>query len=297
MKHLQSFKYVKAIASAGSIRGGAESLAISPSALNRHIQALELDLDIQIFERVTKGVRLTSEGELFLRFALNQIAGFENIQQQISNLKGLKSGSLSLGISGDFDQGILQLMLARFQREYSHIDVEIIPLESQQDLYEAIENHKVELALFVNPVLRKGIQILHGVDLELSAFVPLGLGLPRGDALRVYELQGIRLALPPAGSEVTRRVEAALDKNRIDTLVHYRGPHVTRYLEHAFSAVIGISAIVDVDRNALQVSGYKRVPLLRREIGTSNFCLVGSEGRATSYAAHQFQEIFSVAFQ
>ncbi|WP_284374474.1 helix-turn-helix domain-containing protein, partial [Algimonas porphyrae] len=50
MRHLQTFKYVKAIVEAGSIRGAAENLAISPSALNRNIQALEYDLGISVFD-------------------------------------------------------------------------------------------------------------------------------------------------------------------------------------------------------------------------------------------------------
>ena len=52
MRYLQSFRYLKAIVEAGSIRGAAENLAISPSALNRHIQTLEYDIDIQILNAV-----------------------------------------------------------------------------------------------------------------------------------------------------------------------------------------------------------------------------------------------------
>lgn len=297
MKHLQSFKYVRAIAASGSIRKAAETLAISPSALNRHIQTLELDLDIQIFERVTKGVRLTSEGELFLNFAMNQLAGFKRVRQQIANMKGLRVGELRIGISEDFDQSILHNMIAKFQRDHSQIDVTIQALHSQEDLYQSLDKQSIDLALFVNPVLRKGIQILHGSDVEIAAFVPLGLGLGKNDQLRIFEFQGIRLALPPAHTELTKRIEAAIDKNKIDTLVHYRGPDIQRFIEQAFSAVIGISLFLNTGPVATQISGYKRTALLRREIGTCNFCLVGSDSHGLSFAAHAFQEIFSEAFQ
>lgn len=297
MRHLQSFKYVRAVATTGSIRKAAETLAISASALNRNIQALEADLDIQIFERLTKGVRLTSEGELFLNFAMHQLSGFERVRQQISNMKGLRVGELRLGVSEDFDQGIVQDFLGRFQRENAHVDVTILQLKSQDALYHALDTQEADLALFVNPVLRKGIKILHGTDVQMAAFVPLGLGLGRGEELRLFELQGIRLALPPSTSEVTRRIESAIDKNKIDTMVHYRGPDIPRYLERAFSAVIGISVFATLDRKVLEIPGYKRVHLLRREIGTCNLCLVASENHGISFAAHEFQEIFSEAFQ
>lgn len=297
MKHLQSFTYVRAIAAVGSIRKAADSLAISPSALNRHIQALELDLDIQIFERVTKGVRLTAEGELFLNFAMSQLAGFKRVRQQISNMKGLRVGELRIGTSMDFDPTILHEMIAKFQRDNSNIDVTIVRLRSQAHLFQALENQDVELALYVNPVLRKGIQILHGIDVKLDAFVPLGLGLGRGDDLRLFELQGIRLALPPEHSEITKRVQSALEKTKIETMIHYRGPDVQRHLEMAFSAVVGVSIFLTSARTPLQISGYKRLVLNERELGTCSFCLVGADDHGLSFAAHSFQEIFSEVFQ
>ena len=51
MRHLQSFKYVKLIAEIGSIRGAAESCAISPSASLRPNQQIELDLGRSIGDR------------------------------------------------------------------------------------------------------------------------------------------------------------------------------------------------------------------------------------------------------
>lgn len=288
---------MRAIAASGSIRGAAESLAISPSALNRHIQSLEADLEIQIFERVTTGVKLTAEGEIFLGYALGQLNGFERVRQQISKMKGARIGVLKVGVSMDFDHAALHEMIARFQRNNTNIDVQIEVLYSQDELYEAIQSELVEIALFVNPVMRKGLTILHGKDLELSAFVPLGLGLGREGYLRLHELQGIRLALPPAATQVTQRIESAMEKNQLDAVIHYRGGSIARYLEHAFSAVIGVFACLDVDRSVLEISGYKRMSLLRREIGTVNFCVVASDNRGMGFAARQFQDVFSEVFE
>ena len=44
MRHLTSLRYIDAVAKAGSIRGAAESLAITSTALNRRILALEEEL-------------------------------------------------------------------------------------------------------------------------------------------------------------------------------------------------------------------------------------------------------------
>ncbi len=101
MRHLQTFKYVKAIVEAGSIRGAAENLAISPSALNRNIQALEHDLGICVFDRLSRGVALSVEGELFYRFALEQIASYDRMTSQIEGVKGLHTGKVTIGMGED----------------------------------------------------------------------------------------------------------------------------------------------------------------------------------------------------
>ena len=125
MRHLQSFKYVKLISEIGSIRGAAESCAISPSALNRHIQSLELDIGIQIFDRLSVGVRLSTEGELFYQFALLQLRSFERLQSQINDLKGLQTGIVRLGISAELNGIFINNQIAEFQNEYPQIAFQI----------------------------------------------------------------------------------------------------------------------------------------------------------------------------
>ena len=296
MRHLQSFKYIKAIVEAGSIRGAAESLTISPSALNRHIQTLEAELELKLFERLTRGVQLSFEGELFYTFALNQIASFERVQSQISSIKGLNVGQLRIGVSHDLHIHAFQRFASRFQRDNSKVDLVVEPLYQEQ-LYDALNQRRIDLALFINPVMRKGMQILHGIDIILSGFVPVGTSIARDETLNIYELSGIRLALPPRHSEVARRLGAAAEKSGIEIQHHYLGPDPLAYLERVYDPVVGIAAIVDPPDQETRLTGYRRVPLNHRYIGTCTMCLLSAENFGMSRAAHRFQEMFSEAFQ
>ena len=58
MKHLMPLRYIEAVARSGSIRKAAETMAITSTALNRRILAMEEDLGVQIFERLPRGVGL-----------------------------------------------------------------------------------------------------------------------------------------------------------------------------------------------------------------------------------------------
>lgn len=51
----------------GSMAVAAESLGVTPGAVSRRIRTLEHWLGLAIFERVGRGVRITSQGLIFLR--------------------------------------------------------------------------------------------------------------------------------------------------------------------------------------------------------------------------------------
>ena len=49
LKHLLPLRYIDAVSKAGSIRKAAETLAITSTALNRRILAMEQDLGVPVF--------------------------------------------------------------------------------------------------------------------------------------------------------------------------------------------------------------------------------------------------------
>ena len=71
MNHLRFLSYVDEVARVGSMRQAAERLHIAPSAVNRRILDIEEELGTLLFERLPRGVRLTSAGELFVIYIRN----------------------------------------------------------------------------------------------------------------------------------------------------------------------------------------------------------------------------------
>lgn len=64
---LKQILYVRAVSKAGSIGKAAEALFISQSSLSESIQNLEREYDMVLFERTSRGISLTSQGEEFLK--------------------------------------------------------------------------------------------------------------------------------------------------------------------------------------------------------------------------------------
>ena len=73
---LQQLRYVIEVAKTGSMNVAAKQLFVSQPSLSMAIRELENDVHISIFERTTKGVVITAEGEEFLGYArqiINQV--------------------------------------------------------------------------------------------------------------------------------------------------------------------------------------------------------------------------------
>lgn len=80
-------RYAVEVAKAGSLNKAAQTLLIAQPNLSRSIKELESELGITIFDRSTKGMMLTPEGEEFVGYAqsiLKQIEQVENMYKDTS---------------------------------------------------------------------------------------------------------------------------------------------------------------------------------------------------------------------
>ncbi len=80
MRYLASIRYIDAVVKAGSIRAAADTLAITSTALNRRILAMEEELGVPIFERLPHGVRLSAAGEIYIHHIRNQLSDMERVR-------------------------------------------------------------------------------------------------------------------------------------------------------------------------------------------------------------------------
>ena len=87
---LQQLRYVIEVAKTGSMNVAAKQLFVSQPSLSMAIRELENDVHIYIFERTTKGVVITAEGEEFLGYArqiINQVELLEDKYIEAGQIK------------------------------------------------------------------------------------------------------------------------------------------------------------------------------------------------------------------
>jgi len=79
--NLLHMKHALEVAKAGSLSKASETLLIAAPNISRSIKELEMDFGITIFERTTKGMILTPDGEEFLNFAKEILRQMEEMER------------------------------------------------------------------------------------------------------------------------------------------------------------------------------------------------------------------------
>src|SRR3954447_11905327 len=93
-RHLRAFAI---IVDAGGFARAAARLNLSQPALTRQIQALEAELGVPLFDRIGRGVQLTSEGEGLLRRSRQLLTEVESLGERARALKAGQTGVLRVG--------------------------------------------------------------------------------------------------------------------------------------------------------------------------------------------------------
>src|SRR6202790_4655552 len=151
--------YVDAVARYGSIRKAADALNIASSALNRQILDLEVDLGAPLFERLPRGVRVTSAGEAFLVYARLVISELKAVESRIEQLRGLVRGQVSVAAAESVAGELLPSAITQFQVTHPYVRFHV-RIGAPGELVDALVADQVDLILTHDAPRKKDVAIV-----------------------------------------------------------------------------------------------------------------------------------------
>jgi len=215
MKHLQPFRYVDAVARAGSIRKAAETLAITSTALNRRILDMEQELGVQIFERFPRGVRLSAAGEILIHYIRAQLSDMERVRGQIADLSGERRGHISIACSQALLPYFLPEQISHYRAAHPAVTFSTL-LRDRAAAEQALAELSADLALVFEPVRLMEFQILLTIRQPVHAVMRDTHTLAKKKKLRLRECLSYPVALPTAAYGVRHLLEAAVRRTSLD---------------------------------------------------------------------------------
>ncbi len=122
---LEQLRVFVAVAERQHVTQAAEALNLAQSAASAAIAALEARHGAKLFHRVGRGIVLTEAGTLFLGEARAVLARAEAAELVLSELGGLKRGTLSVQASQTIASYWLPRHLVAFRRAHPGIDIRL----------------------------------------------------------------------------------------------------------------------------------------------------------------------------
>lgn len=184
-------KFFLAIAREGQMLGAARRMNVSQARLSRRLQNLESALGARLFDRSTRGCRLTDAGEVFFATAERIEAEMLTAAAQLNAADQALTGVVRIGAPDGLGSAFLAPRLGRLAERHPQLRVQLAPLPRNFSL----SAREADLAVLISRPQKGRLVSRKLVDYTLGLYASRAYlhahGAPQTlEALREYRLIG-----------------------------------------------------------------------------------------------------------
>lgn len=264
-KQIEAFVWV---AELGSFRAAAEKLNTTQPAISQRVAAMEAIMTARLFERSSRGIKLTDKGQELLSHAARMLE-LRTEMLKVAKVHNAVRGILRLGAAETLVQTWLHHLIDELHQKYPALVVEI-HVDTTHVLRAQLASHQIDLALLVGPSQEAKESHLHLCDYDLAWIASPALKL-QGRPVQIAELgqypvitypsvslpyRGVKTLLLDAGIKAPRIYGCASLSTIIQMTQRGIGPSVIAPVVIAQELAEGKLCIVDAERAPPPISFY-----------------------------------------
>lgn len=237
--NIRFIETVICLAQLRSFRATAEHMGITPAAISSRILAIESELGIRLFDRDSKEVRITPDGEEFLSGAVKIVGDYRSLVQTLAKT-GNTQGRISLGVVPTVAPNLLPKVISKLRTDYPRLIVSVVT-DSGRRLLEMLDNSELDIVLGVRLDGNPGRQEIPFWTLGMYWVAQSGVFHP-GAKLGVHDLISQPIISYEKNSLNGRRILDYLgDDLRDECVIHYSNSLATT--TNLVEAGVGISVL------------------------------------------------------
>ncbi|MDO4266451.1 MAG: LysR family transcriptional regulator [Eubacteriales bacterium] len=162
---LSSYKVFFEVAKAGNISKAAKQLQISQPAISKSIVKLEEQVGVKLFNRNSRGVHLTAEGEVLFTHIEEAFSYIERGEDELKRIREFHIGHLRIGSSTTLCKYVLLPFLREYLKKNPHMKI-TIENQATAKTIQKIENHKLDVGVVVLSQFRHGMKFSRIMEVE-----------------------------------------------------------------------------------------------------------------------------------
>lgn len=191
---------LKEVENQGTLTKAAKELCLTQSALSHAIKKLEQQLNVKLWEKEGRRLRLTPGGRHLLTVAQRVLPQFEHAEQVMEGYAQGLRGSLRIGMECHPCYQWLLTIVSPFLKQWPDVDVDV-KQAFQFGGIGALFNHDIDVLITPDPLLKPGLKFLPVFEYELVLVVPRSHSLASKSYVEAKDLRDEALITYPVPPE------------------------------------------------------------------------------------------------
>ena len=192
------------VAETGSMSQAAKNLYMAQSSISQDIAELEKTYEVLLFERVNRRLKLTSTGEMLVRYARNVIAAAQETEDFLKHESS--HPRLRIGATGTVGACVLSPLLRRLQDAVPGL-VQDVSIENSEKIKEMLLKGEIDIALVEGTIEDSNLITKDVVRDRLVLICSSKHRFAKRDIVDIRELENEPLIISEKGSAVRGQME------------------------------------------------------------------------------------------
>ena len=206
---MRQLRYFLDIAQTEHLTQSAQNLFVTQSTLSHGLRQLEQELEIQLFDRLGRGLRLSQAGAAFRVHAARALQEIEAGRMALADMTGLQSGALTVGVIPTFLHTLVPATVAAFSMAYPRVNIVVRDLRAgpiEEQLVEGL----LDVGIAFHPTQREEIETEPLFEERMQLVVNRAHPLARRRSLALKGLAQVSLAMLPRAFATRRLIDDSL---------------------------------------------------------------------------------------
>ena len=286
---LSFFEIVKT----GSFSKASENVYRSPSALSHQITKLEKELNVKLFERLGKTVKLRDEGRILYDAISVFINDLENIKKIYEDMRDCARGSLTIATTSGVMRYVFPSILAKFIKQFPKIKLKLITSHITSEIHSMVTHDQVDLGVGpkTSQPCPKDLLFLLWKSFDRILLVARSHPLAKKRKIELPEIVKYPLILPREGTTVRKNIEETFSREKVGYEISMEidiVENIKKYVEMGCGpSILSSLCITPEDRKTFALFNVNHI------FGKGDYGIYIRRGKYASAAMKQFIALFA----
>lgn len=167
---IRQLSYFIEVAKHQSFTKAAQALHVTQPTLSKMVKNLEIEMEVSLFDRSSRKVRLTDAGEVVFIQAQKIVNSLDDLSSSLYDIMNLNKGKITIGLPPVISTLFFPTIIAEFQSRYPDVSV-ILVEDGAKKVEEKVADGEVDLGFVMLPVDAERFDVIPFVSQEIKLLV------------------------------------------------------------------------------------------------------------------------------